>query len=500
MKKLFVILGMCAASIFMTAQAQDTITFTWKGGVNKRFVIMTATTSKQVTVHWGDSSIEKIKINDWILQNINHTYADTNDYTASIIGNDANDLFFYFICTFNQLSNLDLSKNTALYSLDCSNNQLSALDVSKNVALKSLTCSNNQLSVLDIDNNTALISLDCSDNQLNSLDLSGCTALTSIFCYNNQLNSLDLSKIIKLEYVYCYNNQLSLSELYAISLRVPSTEMYYTNKLLGSQFLPVQQTVVGDTVDFSSEAKYKDTHTAFVVVKDSIRGTRSIIDIDYTIDSGIIVFNNAGRYFVIMTNYAIRSYYEYPATVFAEFDVRDLNTDATLSNLTVSKGKLTPTFHNDTLNYIVNVPYSTTEINIIAITTDTNATVSGNTGLQQLVVGKNIFTIKVTAEDKATMQNYTITVNRADTMIDSTGIREITQEHIKIYPNPTSGKLRIENGELMIENVELFDVYGKSILRHCERSEAIQKIDISHLANGMYYLKIGKKIVKVIKE
>ena len=36
---------------------------------------------------------------------------------------------------YNQLTTLDVSKNTALTDLDCDNNQLTTLDVSKNTAL-----------------------------------------------------------------------------------------------------------------------------------------------------------------------------------------------------------------------------------------------------------------------------------------------------------------------------------------------------------------------------
>lgn len=49
------------------------------------------------------------------------------------------------ICTGNQLSALDLSKNTALEVLDCSNNQLNELDVTNNTALEQLVCSGNNI-------------------------------------------------------------------------------------------------------------------------------------------------------------------------------------------------------------------------------------------------------------------------------------------------------------------------------------------------------------------
>ena len=96
-------------------------------------------------------------------------------------------------CFENQLTSLDVSKNTALTYLDCYSNQLTSLDVSKNTALTGLYCSNNQLTELDVSKNTALTELNCSNNQLTKLDVSKNTTLFYLGCGNNQLTSLDIS-------------------------------------------------------------------------------------------------------------------------------------------------------------------------------------------------------------------------------------------------------------------------------------------------------------------
>jgi len=70
------------------------------------------------------------------------------------------------------LSNLDVSNNPALRSLDCSENQITSLDLSGNLELKHLNCGANSLSSLDLSQNTALTVLDCSLNQLTSLNIS----------------------------------------------------------------------------------------------------------------------------------------------------------------------------------------------------------------------------------------------------------------------------------------------------------------------------------------
>ena len=112
-------------------------------------------------------------------------------------------------CNFDQLTELDVSKNTALTSLSCAGNQLTELDVSNNTALTSLSCGGSQLTELDVSNNTALTYLDCRSNQLTELDVSNNTALTLLYCDGNQLTELDVSKNTALEYLSCDSNQLT---------------------------------------------------------------------------------------------------------------------------------------------------------------------------------------------------------------------------------------------------------------------------------------------------
>ena len=138
-------------------------------------------------------------------------------------------------CWDNELTGLDLSKNTALKDLQCSNsklqsldlsqnpnltqlycgeNPLTTLDLSKNAKLKVLDCSGfanrrTKLTELDLSQNTALESLDCSINELKQLNVSGCTALKKLSCSSNQLTTLDVSKDVNLTFLNCGSNQLT---------------------------------------------------------------------------------------------------------------------------------------------------------------------------------------------------------------------------------------------------------------------------------------------------
>lgn len=121
---------------------------------------------------------------------------------------------------------------TALTRLDCGGNQLTALDMSKNTALTTLWCAFSRLTTLDVSGCTALTYLDCSTNQLTALDVSGCTALISLFCDNNQLTALDISNNTKLRRLECYSNQLTALDM---SKNTALTEVYcYNNQIKGT--------------------------------------------------------------------------------------------------------------------------------------------------------------------------------------------------------------------------------------------------------------------------
>ena len=112
-------------------------------------------------------------------------------------------------CDYNQLTELDLSRNTALTLLFCGENQLTALDVSRDTALTALYCNNNQLTALDVSQNTALTDLGCSSNQLTALDVSRNTELIFLDCYSNELTTLDVSRNTALTDLRCSYNQLT---------------------------------------------------------------------------------------------------------------------------------------------------------------------------------------------------------------------------------------------------------------------------------------------------
>jgi hypothetical protein len=95
------------------------------------------------------------------------------------------------------------------------------------------------------------------------------------------------------------------------------------------------------------------------------------------------------------------------------------------------------------------------------------------------------------------------------------GISEALEtSKMKIFPNPAHNQLTITNYELRENDViEIYNVVGQMVYTSpnpskggesapslLERAGGEVAIDVSHLPNGMYFLKVGNRVVKFVKE
>jgi len=86
-----------------------------------------------------------------------------------------------------------------------------------------LYCQNNELSALDLSKNTELTQVFCFNNQLTTLDVSGNTKLEMLMCNNNQLTSLRVSPKNKvLNNVQCQVNRLDEKAMEALVSNLPT--------------------------------------------------------------------------------------------------------------------------------------------------------------------------------------------------------------------------------------------------------------------------------------
>ena len=324
--------------------AQDTIQFTWEivaEDVNKeKRVSILATQGEDLTVDWGDGTIETKTNTDTLdLDILNHVYTLTGEYTVTIAGSQTNQ-FIYFECfSFdglrpnNRINSLTLTSST-LIGINCRGNQLTSLDLSGCPAFKGLICEDNQLTNLDVSVCPDLVELHCGNNQLTHLNVSGCIALRELWCEENQLTnlyitspvlwilqcqdnqlaSLDISSCLDLQVLYCFNNQLLLSDLLAVSENMSNLAL---PGRLGTQNLLPQTGRVGQEL-FADQSVFNGIFTEYAVTKNDSSATNPD---DYTVVDGKLTFNTVGNYIVTMTNSAIISSTSYPAKVIIEMDV-----------------------------------------------------------------------------------------------------------------------------------------------------------------------------------
>ncbi len=99
-----------------------------------------------------------------------------------------------------------------------------------------------------------------------------------------------------------------------------------------------------------------------------------------------------------------------PLTVKVENPAASSN--ANLASLKPSSGTLTPKFNANTLNYTVEVPYTTTSLLLSAVPADKDAKVTDISGNNTLAVGKNTRVVTVTAPS-GVIKRYTVVITRA---------------------------------------------------------------------------------------
>ena len=81
---------------------------------------------------------------------------------------------------------------------------------------------------------------------------------------------------------------------------------------------------------------------------------------------------------------------------------------------------------------------------------------------------------------------------------DITGIEDNYTDNINIYPNPAQDRLYIET-ESEIEEVIVYDIYGRHQVTETPSHQEMISIDISNLNSGVYFIKINTAEGNIVK-
>jgi len=132
---------------------------------------------------------------------------DTNNVTVLDITKNTNLTGLRFES--NDISVLDVTQHINLTGLSIARNNISVLDVTQNINLTGLSCFSNNISVLDVTQNINLTALSCGDNPFSVLDLSQNTALSFLVNNLGNISVLDLSQNTALSFLQCIGNTLT---------------------------------------------------------------------------------------------------------------------------------------------------------------------------------------------------------------------------------------------------------------------------------------------------
>lgn len=127
-----------------------------------------------------------------------------------------------FGCSLTSFTSLDLSKNPALEHLDifgCS--ELTSLDLSNNTKINYLVCCETNIPDLDFSKLPALEVLMGWNANFTSLDMSKNTVLEELIIYRNNLTDLDVSENVDLSYISIEENDLSKDGLKRLFASLP---------------------------------------------------------------------------------------------------------------------------------------------------------------------------------------------------------------------------------------------------------------------------------------
>ena len=472
---------------------------------------------------------------------------DSEDGKISISGP-----VLFFECSGENITSLDISKNSQLKVLDCSQNSLTSLDVSKNTNIGTLNCSNNNLSSLSISKNTVLSILKCSDNRITSLDLSKNTGLFELRCSNNKLTSLDLSKHNRLQEVHCDNNQLSslivskqatdLVEVRCTQNQIQGASMDALIASLPKLNNPGSPGVLA-IYDNSKDSEHNTCTSAQTAAAKKLgwlpytynRDTKTWIE--YTPATFFITYAQPSNGVLTVKNGASTIASQSSVEIGTQLTVvATANQGYELEALMINNKKVNPTFDPTLRTYKANftaekattisatfkrkiekvtITYKPATNGNLVVKQGANTLASGTSvekGTQLSVVatanqgyelknGKVLFGDKelaLTREGQVYTGTFVVeaSVEISAEFTATTALSAIDSPSILVYPNPASHKVQISNANPNSE-VALYNMDGLLLQQATTNAEGEVTLPVATLPTGHYLVRIGSSSVLV---
>ena len=187
----------------------------------------------------------------------------------------------------------------------------------------------------------------------------------------------------------------------------------------------------------ASQSGTKTSINVKAIVEDTGKAT---IETDLTNDFDLEYGNNTIKIVVVAENGQKKTY-----TITAN---RNKKEDTSLQSLKINSEEKVSELSNDILE--INVPYTTTSINILAIPTDNvssleseNAIITAGNGTHNLSTGLNTIKVTVAAQNRTVTKDYTIKVTRA--LNTDTGVQSIQVAGVTATGSGTNYEVTVPN-------------------------------------------------------
>jgi len=368
----------------------------------------------------------------------------------------------------NNLTNIDVSNNTALLGLVLDLNNLTSIDVTNNVNLVSLGLSQNQITTLDLTNNSSITQVFVQDNLLTEFDATILPNLAQLDVSQNDLTLLDLSQNPDLDTLIASdNNLISLNLQNGNNANVASNAFDVTS----NQYLTCIQV---DDVNYSNSTwSLIDTQSFFSI--DCEPENDDCLDADFMFlgqDTFGSTFSsspsgvNPNCQQVGLIFFDVWFEFTVPASGEIEISVVPENIDflgkAALYNNCNDTSPIA--CGSDILQVDNLIPGETYHIQVWL-----------ESGLGGLL-----------AQNSNTVAgNFTINVE--DSTLSTQDFNPVL--NINVYPNPASQFINLDSSDMMT-SFQIFDLNGRTVLTEESLNTLTQQIDISALSQGTYLLKV----------
>ena len=120
--------------------------------------------------------------------------------------------------------------------------------------------------------------------------------------------------------------------------------------------------------------------------------------------------------------------------------------------------------------------------------------INNGSGLQTI----DLYATQSTCWEVTPMASCTYSATESDNCV-ATGINDVDANKFVVYPNPVGDELFVMSNDLLTaDNVEILDITGKIVINsHWEMGNSV---NVSNLAKGIYFVRIGNQITKFIKK